>query len=233
MPYPQKVYQDGRSQVVQLFIYCFNNQKTYTTYDGDPSEGAQVSESRNSDNVLIGSVTFGDARKGTINCQYELIGDELPNSPNQLYPGYIISFRQRFYVVGPMKVPITKNGIIKFSFEATELQNPFFPGLLSLLGQQLKVTAATADLPDTADGAASNILPGAAVAYTLESYAVEGAAAPAGFSIHASTGVITIANTVTAGIYDVRAVATETITLPEGGTVTRTGWGRLTFAVTA
>jgi hypothetical protein len=232
MPYPQKVYQDGRSQVVQLFIYCFNNLKTYTTYDGDPSEGAQVSESRNSDNVLIGSVTFGDARKGTINCQYELIGDELPGSANQLHPGYIISFRQRFYVVGPMKVPIVKNGIIKFSFEATELQSPFCPALLSLLGQQLLETEAAGSLPVTVDGSASNILAGAAVVYTLESYATEGAAAPAGITINASTGVITIANTVSAGTYDVRAVVTETITLPEGGTVSRVGWGRLTFVVT-
>lgn len=235
MPYPQKSYQDGLSQVVALAIYCYNNGATYTTYNGDPSLGAQVFEARDSNNVLIGSVTFADARKGSINCQYTLTADELPGAANMLEPGFIISFRQRFYVVGPMKIPVVKNEIIKFSFECTELQNPFIPLLLSTAGtgQQYVHTIAEGALPYTRSAAGSNIRPGATMSYTLESFATEGAAAPAGISINSSTGLITVADTVTPGTYDVRAIATDTVGLPEGGTDVRKGWGRLTMIVTA
>src|SRR5262247_4039136 len=109
--YPNPNYQDGLKQVRELFVYCYNNGATYITYSGDPSEGAQVSEARNSDNQLEGSVTFIDGRKGTLNCQYSLTSDELPGAQNLLRPSFIVSFRQRFYVVGPMKTPIEKNGI--------------------------------------------------------------------------------------------------------------------------
>jgi hypothetical protein len=230
--YPNSSYQDGLSQVVTLFVYNYNNGATYTTYSGDPSEGAQVNEARNSDNQLIGSVTFVDGRKGTLNCQYELIADELPGAANMMRPGHIVAFRQRFYVVGPMKVPIEKNGIIKFSAEITELQNPFVPGLLSTLGQQKFVSIASASLPTTADASASGTRSGATVGYTLESFATEGSAAPSGITINASTGLITVANTVLAGTYDVRAIATDTKAKPESGTDVRKGWGRYTITVT-
>lgn len=232
MPYPNPSYTDGLNQVVALSVYCFNNGATYTTYNGDPSLGAQVFEARNSDNQLIGSVTFVDGRKGSLNCQYTLIGDEVSGAANELKPGYVVSFRQRIYVVGPMKTPIVKNEIIKFSAEITELQNPFIPGLLSILGQQFYESIANAALPTTVDASASNVRAGSTVAYTIESMNPEGAAAPAGITVNASTGVITIANTVMAGTYDVRVIAADTATKPEGGTDVKKGWGRLTLKVT-
>lgn len=228
--YPNSSYQDGLSQVVVLFIYDYNNGQTYTTYSGDPSLGAQVFEARNSDNQLIGSVTFIDGRKGTMNCQYELTADELPGSTNEIKPTHIVSFRQRFYVVGPMKVPIEKNGIIKFSGEITELQNPFIPNLLSTLGQQKLVTSITT-AGGTIDASASNVRSGATLSYTLETFATEGSSPPSGISINSSTGLITVANTIQVGTYDVRAIATDTATKPEGGTDVRKGWGRATIKV--
>lgn len=230
--YPNPSYQDGLKQVVDLSVYCYNNGATYTTYNGDPSEGAQVVEARNSNNQLEGSTTFVDARKGTINCQYTLTADELPGATNMLRPGFIVSFRQRFYVVGPMKSPIVKNEIIKFSFEATELQNPFIPLLLTTLGQQKSLVVASGSLPTTQDASASGLRSGATVAYSIETFSPEGSAAPAGITINASSGVVTIADTVTAGTYDLRIVCSDTKAKPEGGTDVVKGFGRLTVTVT-
>jgi hypothetical protein len=230
--YPQPSYQDGLKQVVDLAVYCYNNGATYTTYNGDPSEGAQAFEARDSNNVLEGSVTFTDARKGSVNCQYTLTADELPGAANMLRPGYIISFRNRFYVVGPMKTPIVKNEIIKFSFEVTELQNPFVPVLLTTLGQQKVVTIASGSLPTTVDASASGLRTGATVAYSLQTFSPEGTAAPSGITINATTGLITVANTVTAGTYDLRAIVSDTKAKPEGGNDVLKGFGRLTVVVT-
>jgi hypothetical protein len=221
------------TQVVDLSVYCYNNGAQYITYSGDPSEGAQVFEARNSNNQLIGSTTFIDGRKGSINCQYTLIADELPGAANMLRPGYIVSFRNRFYVVGPMKTPIQKNEIIKFSFEVSELQNPFIPELLTTLGQQLAVTLATGDLPDTIDCAASGTRSGSTVTYSAENFAVEGAAAPTGITINSSTGVLTIGALTAQGYNDVRVIVTDVKTLPDGTTDTLKGWGRATILVTA
>ncbi len=231
--YPNPSYQDGLTQVVELSVYCYNNGATYITYNGDPSEGAQVFEARNSNNQLIGSTTFIDGRKGSINCQYTLTADELPGAANMLRPGYIVAFRNRFYVVGPMKTPIVKNEIIKFSFEVSELQNPFISGLLTTLGQQKSRVVAEGDLPITEDASADGTRSGATVAYSLQSYLPEGSAAPSGISINASTGLITVADTVTPGTYDLRAIVTDTKALPQGGTDPLTGFGRLTLTVTA
>jgi hypothetical protein len=231
--YPNPSYQDGLKQVVQLFVYCYNNGATYTTYSGDAGEGAQVFEARNSDNQLIGSVTFVDGRKGSLNCQYELTADELPGATNLLRPGFIVAFRQRFYVVGAMKVPIEKNGVIKFSAEITELQHPFVPLLLTVLGQQKSQVSTEGALPITVDASASGLRTGATVAYSLETFATEGSAAPTGISVNSSTGLITVADTVVPGTYDVRAIVTDTVNKPEGGTDVRKGFGRLTLTVTA
>lgn len=230
--YPSPSYQDGLKQVVSLSAYCYNNGATYTTYGGDPSQGAQQVEARNSDNQLEGSVTFVDGRKGTLNCQYSLIADELPGATNLLSPAYVVSFRQRFYVLGAVKTPIQKNEIIKLSAEMTELMNPFIPNLLSVLGQQKSVIQAAAGLPITQSAAAAGLRTGAVVAYSLETFAVEGSAPPTGISINASSGLITVANTVTAGRYDVRAIVSDTVTKPDGTTDVRTGWGRYTIVVT-
>jgi hypothetical protein len=230
--YPSPSYTDGLNQVVALSVFCYNNGATYTTYSGDPSEGAQKFEARNSNNQLIGSVTFIDGRVGTLNCQYTLIADERPGATNLIRPGYIVSFRERFYVVGECKTPIEKNQIIKFSCQVTELQNPFIPNLLTVLGQQKSTVIASASLPTTVSAAASGTRSTAVIAYTLETFATQGSAAPTGISINASTGLVTVANTVTAGTYDVRAIASDTITLPDGTTSTIYGWGRWTITVT-
>ncbi len=230
--YPNPSYQDGLSQVVDLSVYCYNNAATYTTYNGDPSEGAQVFEARNSNNQLIGSTTFVDARKGTINCQYTLTADELPGATNMLRPGFVVSFRNRFYVVGPMKQPVVKNEIIKFSFEATELQNPFIAGLLTVLGQQKSQISTTGALPVTVDCSATGTRSGATVVYTLETFSPEGTAAPSGASINSSSGLLTLASPLTTGTYDLRIIVTDTKALPQGGTDVLKGFGRLTLTIT-
>lgn len=229
---PNLNYSDGVAQVVALSVYCYNNLATFTTYSGDPSEGAMVKEARNSDEQLIGSVTFIDGRKGTLNCQYTVTADELPGAVNLLRPSYIVSFRGRFYVVGEVKTPIVKNEVIKFSAAVTELQNPFIPLLLTSLGQQKLQTATVISLPRTQSAAAAGTRAGATLAYSLETFATPGAAAPAGITISATTGLITVANTVTVGTYDVRVLVTDTVTLPEGGTNVITGQGRYTITVT-
>ncbi len=230
--YPNPSYQDGLTQVVALSVYCYNNGATNITYSGDPSEGAQQFESRNSNNQLVGGVTYVDARTGTLNCQYSLTADEVPGATNMLRPGYIVAFRQRFYRVGPMKTPIVKNEIIKFSAEITELQNPFIANLLTLLGQQKSVVQSAGGLPITQSCAASGTRTTATVVYTIETFATEGSAAPSGITISSSTGLLTLANTLTAAVYDVRVIVTDTVALPEGGTDVIKGWGRYTLTVT-
>ncbi len=225
-------YEDGLQAVVDLSVYCYNNGATYTTYQGDPSETAQVFEVRNSNNQLTGSTTYKDARKGTINCQYTLVSDELPGAANLLRPGYIVSFRQRYYVVGAVKEPIVKNEIIKFTADVTELQNPFIAGLLSLLGQQLFNTTANANLPVTVNCVASGTRTNATIAYTVETFNVQGSAAPNGITINVNTGVLTIANNAAVTTHDVRVIAADTVTLPDLSTDTIYGWGRLTRKIT-
>lgn len=228
--YPNPSYQDGLKQVVSLSAYCYNNLATYTTYSGDPSEGAQVFDARNSDNQLEGSVTFIDGRKGTLNCQYSLTADELPGATNLLRPSFIVAFRQRFYVCGPVKTPIEKNQIIKLSAEITELMNPFIPNLLTVLGQQKSVVGPASTL-STQSCAGAGLRSGATVAYSAETFATEGSSPPSGISINSSTGLLTIANTVTAGVYDIRVIVSDTVAKPDGTTDVRKGWGRYTLTL--
>ncbi len=232
MPYPNPSYVDGLQAVVALSVYCYNNGLTYMTYNGDPSLAAAQTDLKNSDNQLIGSVTYIDGRKGTLALQYNLATDEAPSSANEIKPTYIVSFRGRFYVVGNVKTPVVKNDVIKMTCDVTELQNPFVPILLSLLGQQLRRTAATGALPITEAGAASNTRTGATLVYTVETFATPGSAAPAGITVNSSSGLITVANTVTAGTYDVRLVVADTVTDAAGVSNTIYGFGRYTLVVT-
>jgi hypothetical protein len=232
MPYPNASYVDGLQAVVALSVYCYNNGLTYMTYNGDPSTGAAQTENRNSDNQLIGSVTYIDGRKGTLALQYALATDEAPSSANEIKTSYIVSFRGRFYVVGAVKTPIVKNDVIKMSCDVTELQNPFVSLLLSTLGQQKRVTIASGSLPTTISCAASNTRTGATVAYSVETFATPGSAAPSGITINSSSGLLTAANTLTAGTYDVRAVVSDTVTLADGTSNTIYGFGRYTLTVT-
>jgi hypothetical protein len=210
MSYPNPFYVDGLQSVVSLSVYCYNNSATYMTYSGDPSSGSAQTLLQNSDKQFIGSVTYIDGRKGTLNCQYQLATDEQPGSANELKGGYIVQFRGRFYVVSDVKTPITKNDVIKFSATITELQNPFIAGLLSTLGQQFKETIASGG-SHTVSCAATGKRTGATLTYSVETFATPGAAAPSGFTINSSTGLLTVDNTVTAGTYDVRVVVKDDI----------------------
>jgi hypothetical protein len=227
--YPQPSYVDGLSQVVALSVYCYNNGATYMTYNGDPSPGAAQTENRNSDAQRIGSVTYIDGRSGNLAMQYNLATDEVPGAANLLQPGFIVSFRGRFYVLGEVKQPIVKNDVIKISAAVIELENPFVPLLLSTLGQQ-KFTQGAAPYTGTISAAGSNTRSGATVAYTLETFATPGSSPPAGISINASSGLIT-ATGLSAGTYDVRAIVADTITLRDLTSNTIYGWGRWTLKV--
>lgn len=232
MPYPNSNYVDGLQAVVALSVYCYNNGATYMTYNGDPSPGAAQTELRNSDNQLIGSVTYADGRKGNLSLQYALAVDEIPGANNLLQPGFIVSFRQRFFVVGAVKTPIEKNQVIKFAPEITEIQNPVLTTLLTLYGQQYLQSVANGALPITKSCAASGTRSGATLVYSAETFATPSSAAPSGITINVSSGLLTIANTVTAGTYDVRVVVTDTVTLPDGSSNTVAGFGRYTLTVT-
>ena len=231
MPYPSPSYDDGLQAVIALSVYDYNNGVTYMTYDGDPGAASAQTDLMNSDKQLIGSVTYdGGPRKGTLNLQYNLATDEIPGSANQLKNSHVVSFRGRYYVVDQVKPKIVKNDVIKFSCQATELNNPFCANLLSLLGQQLSLGhAASGAFTQTA--VASNTRTGATVAYTLETFGTPGSAAPAGFGINASTGLITYTPTIATGIYDLRVVVSDTVTLADGTTDVRYGWGRLTVTL--
>lgn len=210
MPYPNTNYVDGLQAVIALSVFCYNNGATYMTYSGDPSAGAAQTLLQNSDKQFIGSVTYIDGHKGTLNCQYALATDETPGATNELKPGFVVSYRGRFYVCGEVKKTVVKNDVIKFSTPVTELQNPFIAGLLSTLGQQFKETFASGGT-HTVSAAATGARAGATVTYSLETFATPLSAPPTGFSINASTGVITVAGTVGAGTYDVRVVVKDDI----------------------
>jgi hypothetical protein len=228
MPYPNPSYVDGLNQVVALSVYCYNNGLTYMTYSGDPSLGAAHTDNKNSDNQLIGSVTYIDGRKGTLVMQYNLATDETPSSANQIKPSYIVSFRGRYYVIGNVKTPIVKNDVIKTTCDVTELQNPFVAILLSIQGQQLVATHA-ANSSYTVACAASNTRTGATLVYSGQTFATPGSSLPSGFSINSSTGVLTI--NAAAATYDVRVVVSDTITLGDGTTDTIYGFGRYTVTL--
>lgn len=226
--YPNPSYVDGLQAVVALSAYCYNNAKTYMCYSGDPSEGAAQTELKNSDNQTIGSVTYADARKGSTVLAYELATDEIPGATNLVRPDYIISFRGRYFVVGEVKTPIVKNDVIKFTCNLIELQNPFIPNLLSVLGQQLRRASATGA---TQSCAGSNTRTGATVAYSIETFATPGTAAPSGITISSSTGLVTLSPVAGAGTYDLRIIVSDTITLANGDTSVVYGWGRLTSII--
>lgn len=232
MPYPNPSYVDGLQAVVALSVYCYNNALTYMTYNGDPSLASAQTDLKNSDNQLIGSVTYIDGRKGTLALQYNLATDEAPSSANEIKPTYIVSFRGRFYVVGNVKTAVVKNDVIKMTVDVTELQNPFSPILLSTNGQELTRTVASGALPITVACAASNTRTGATVAYSVETFATPGSAAPSGVTISSSTGLMTLANTITAGTYDIRVVVSDTIALADGTGNTIYGFGRYVLTVT-
>lgn len=232
MPYPNANYVDGLQAVVALSVYCYNNGATYMTYNGDPSPGAAQTELRNSDNQLIGSVTYADGRKGNLALQYNLATDEIAGATNLLQPGFIVTFRGRFFVVGAVKTAIVKNDVIKIAPAITELQNPVLGTLLTAYGQQYTQSVASGSLPITKSCAASNTRSGATVAYSVETFDTPGSAAPSGITINSSSGLLTIANTVTAGSYDVRVIASDTVTLPDGTSNTISGFGRYTLTVT-
>ena len=224
MAYPKTVYVDGLSQVIALSAYCYNTAKTYMCYDGDPSATSSKTDAMDSDKRRIGSVVLNVGREGTLNLQYTLATDETPTSANLLRPGYIVSFRNRFYVLGDPKTKIIKNDVIKFSATVTELVNPFVASLLSTLGQQY---APAVSVSHTLSCAASGTRTGATVAYTVESFATPGSAAPTGVSINSSTGLLTFA-AVAAGVQDVRVVVSDTVTLADGTTDQVYGFGRYT-----
>ncbi len=231
MPYPNPSYVDNLAAAVDVTTYCYNNGKTYMTYNGNPSPGAQQTILTNSDKQMIGSVTYIDGRKGTLALQYALQTDELAGAASLLLPTYILAFRGRFYVTDAVSVPIVKNDVIKLSAAVTELQTPFAALLLSVLGQQ-KVETFVSGGSHTISGAATGARAGSTLVYSLETFATPGSAAPTGFSVNSSSGLITVGSGVLAGTYDVRLVIADTITKPDGTTDTVYGMGRYTPTLT-
>jgi hypothetical protein len=232
--YPNVSYQDGdiAAAASAMAVYCYNNGQTYSSDSADPSLQSVRTETRNSNGQLTGSVTYIDARAGTVNFTYDSISDELDGSGKEMKPGYVVSFRGRFYVVGNISSPITKGEAVTVAAEVLELQNPMIPELLSLLGQQKEWTFAVGALPETLDLSAVNTRTGAVVTFSIENWDSPGDAV-AGVSINSSTGVVTIASPATTGTLDLRVIATDTVTpLGEAESAIK-GIGRLTVVITA
>ena len=159
-------------------------------------------------------------RKGSLTLQYNLATDEQPAAANIVRPGFIVSFRNRYYVVGQVSIPVKKNDVIKFTVAVTELQNPFIGGLLSNIGQQTIATI-NVNVATNVNCAALNNRAGGNVNYTLENFQSPGVVANIG-SI-AANGLLTI-NTNIVGTFDIRVVATDTL----AGSLNGYGWGRYT-----
>lgn len=235
MAYPNINYQDGdiAAAAEALSVYCYNNGQTYASDSADPSPTVVRVETTNSNGQVTGSTNFINQRTGTINLTYDSINDELDGATKQILPTYILSFRGRFYVAGNVSTPITKGEAVTVAVEVAELQNPMIPELLSTLGQQKHVTYASATLPETLDVSAVNTRTGATVVFSLENWDEPGEAAPTGFTINSSSGLITVANTAAVGTHDIRVIATDTVTpLGEDANSVK-GIGRLTAEVTA
>lgn len=226
MPSPFTSYTDGIQATSVLSVYCYNNAASYITFDGDPGQESTQKEFTNSDMEPLGSDTRTGFRKGTLNLQYTLQTDELPGATNLMQPGFIVSFRSRYYVVGNVKPKVVKNDVIKFSVAVLELQNPFIPGLLSTLGQQLTRTGLTANTANTVNAAAIGNRTNSVLTYSVEQWNAPGTAASAGITINATTGTLTV-NAIS-GSYDTRVIAIDTLT---GYDVNR-GQGRYTATVT-
>lgn len=233
--YPNISYQDGdiAAAAEALSVYCYNNGQTYSSDSADPSPSVVRTETTNSNGQVTGSTNFINQRTGTINLTYDSLSDELDGATKQILPTYILSFRGRFYVAGNVSTPITKGEAATIAVDVSELQNPMIPELLSTLGQQKEWTFAVGALPETFDVSAVNTRTGATVAFSLENWDDPGAAAPSGFSINSSTGVVTAASPATTGTYDLRVIATDTVTpLGEDANSVK-GIGRLTVVITA
>lgn len=220
MPQPNPNYLDGLQAVTSLSVYCYNNLATYMCYDGDPSINANQTEFADSDNAPLGSFTNAGFRKGTLNLQYTLAADELPGATNLMQPGFIVSFRNRYYVVGTPSEKVVKNDVIKFSVAVLELQNPFVSSLLTVLGQQ-KTANINANLNTTVNCVATGARTNAVVTYTVEAY--PSGTAPSGVTINVNTGIMTV--NVAASTVDIRVIAADT--LASDGSV-HYGWGRYT-----
>lgn len=219
MSQPNPRYDDGLQGTTTLSVYCYNNAQTYMCHDGDPGEDSTQIEWTDSDNGPLGSSTVTSFRKGTLNLQYTLIADELQSSANQIRPGYIVSFRARYYVCGNVKPKVVKNDVIKFSVAVMELQNPFIANLLTTLGQQKKVSL-TANVANTINCNAIAARSNGTLSYSVESFNTAGLAV-SGVTINANTGVLTV--NIPASTVDVRVIATDTL---DGNT--QVGFGRYT-----
>lgn len=221
MSQPNPSYADGLQGVTTLSAYCYNNNRTYICYDGDPGTDAAQKQWTDSNEEPLGSDTRTGFRSGTLNLQYTLAVDELPGDVDELKTGFIILFRNRYYVAGAVKPKVVKNEVIKFSVAVLELQNPFIPNLLSVLGQQLKASI-NANANTTVNCVALGARTNGVVTYSVETFATQGSSAPAGVTINANTGLMTV--NIVAGTVDVRVLATDTLT----GEITDVGFGRYT-----
>jgi hypothetical protein len=216
MSQPNPSYVDGLVGISDLAVYCYNNLATYVTYDGDPGEEATVKEFLDSNDEPLGSDTRTGFRKGSMNLQYDLTTDELPGATKLMRPGFIVGFRNRYYVVGAVKPKLVKNDVIKFSIEVYELQNPFLPELLTTRGQEYRGTLNALTVINVL---AVGARPNAVVTYTVEHFS-NTANTVAGTSININTGVLTINANI--GTVDLRVIAHDNLT----GETEHLGWGR-------
>lgn len=220
MSQPNPRYTDGLQAVTDLSVLCYNNSVTYLCADGDPGEEGVQKLFTDTDEQPLGSDNRTGFRVGTLNLQYTLAADELQSSANQMRPGYVVKFRDRFYVTGKVSPKVVKNEVIKFSVAVTELQNPFISALVSTLGQQKKANI-NANLNTTVNCAANVMRSGGTVTYSVEQFNTAGLAV-SGVSINVNTGVLTV--NIAAGTVDLRVLATDTL----AGENTQVGFGRYT-----
>lgn len=199
----QPTYNDGLAVLDDISALDLNNGQVYsvTSFKGGP--GAQQKKIYDSDGEPQGSQTQRDFREQSIELQYALETDEMPEAVKEILPGHVFLFRGRYYVAGKPDAGGKKGEAITVSLSLLECQNPVFPGLLSQKGD-FKEFAGTVGVAWTATNAAVNTRTGAAVTYSLSG-------APAGVAIVAATGAVSWAAPVL-GDYKFKVVALDVLT---------------------
>lgn len=194
MPTPIPSYADGLTAITDLAAVCLNNGKTYICFDGDPSESAEQKKFVNQNGNLLGSVTNVGPEEGTLNLQLALVSDPLPR------PGFIFSFRGKYYVAGKVSPKYVQNGEVKFSVGVLICANPVISTLLSTDGQ-LKTVALSNGAPMTQiDCEAVNAAAGS------QTWAATNL--PTGVTINVSTGIISGTPSVT-GTFNITVTCTD------------------------
>lgn len=200
-------FQDGVAAITEGIVSCLNNSVDYLYADDAIGETALHMEHDNPAGEALGSHTQATGRyKGPMSLQLLEADDLLPR------PGYVLSFRGKYYVIsGDIGPALKRNDVIRIKPPVTQAVNPVINSLLSTDGQVKAASVAGAD--GTVANTVVNTRSGATGAWSLSAWTSEypSATVPAEITINSSSGLITCASA-DAGTYYLKATYTETLT---------------------